>query len=83
MAVKDLPAPSEISAPRIGYAAMREPCLVRHTGTSKAQLLAAPAGFGVTRITVDRPRIIPALGRLCEATALTRNDSRATQRTGS
>ncbi len=51
-------------------------------GISEAQLVAAQAGRGVTRIAAEPDRIMPLLSGLDEVMALTRNDSCVIEKVG-
>ncbi|MFC3612525.1 hemin-degrading factor [Lutimaribacter marinistellae] len=61
---------------------MRERDLSDTLGITEAQLLAAHVGHGVTRISADMDRIMPALTRLGEVMALTRNESCVIEKVG-
>lgn len=75
-------APAEIRKARIDDRKLRERDFSDKLGISEAQLLAAHAGRGVTRITADMDRIMPAVNRLGEVMALTRNESCVIEKVG-
>lgn len=77
-----LPNTLEIRAARSENPKLRERDLAAKLGISEAQLLAAHVGQGVTRIAADMDRIIPALNRLGEVMALTRNESCVIEKVG-
>ncbi len=61
---------------------MRDRDLADSLGISEAQLVAADVGDTVTRITADLDRVMPAIGRLGEVMALTRNESCVIEKVG-
>ncbi|WP_294228286.1 iron chelate uptake ABC transporter family permease subunit [uncultured Shimia sp.] len=61
---------------------MRERELANKLGITEAQLLAPHLGKGVTRLSPDLDRLIPAVRRLGEVMALTGNDSCVIEKTG-
>lgn len=73
---------SEIRQARLGNPKMRERDLADKLGISEAQLLSAHLGQGVTRITPDLDAVMPAVMRLGEVMALTRNESCVIEKTG-
>lgn len=83
MALKDFTPPADIRKASLEYSNLRERDLAEKIGISEAQLLAAHVGQGVTCITADMDRIMPALSRLGEVMALTRNESCVIEKTGS
>lgn len=60
----------------------RERDLAARLGITEAQLVAARTGHGVTRITADPDRIMPAVTALGEVMALTRNASCVHEKVG-
>ncbi len=74
--------PSDIRNARRDNPKPRERDFAQITGISEAQLLAAHVGQGVTRITADLDRLIPAVSRLGEVMALTRNESCVIEKVG-
>lgn len=76
------PNPAEIRSARSENPKMRERDLSDRLGIAEAQLLAAHVGQGVTRISADMDRIMPALNRLGEVMALTRNESCVIEKVG-
>jgi putative hemin transport protein len=63
-------------------ATLRPRDLARSLGVTEADLVAAQTGHGATRIAAHPDRLMPALCRLGEVMALTRNDSAVHERTG-
>ena len=74
--------PADIRAARLADPALRERDLADRLQISEAQLVAAHIGQGVTRISADCDRIIPAVMRLGEVMALTRNESCVIEKVG-
>ena len=73
---------TEIRQARLDNPKMRERDLADTLGISEAQLLAAHLGQGVTRVTPDMDVLMPAVMRLGEVMALTRNESCVIEKTG-
>ncbi len=73
---------TEIQQARLDNPKMRERDLADTLGISEAQLLAAHLGQGVTRVTPDLDVLMPAIMRLGEVMALTRNESCVIEKTG-
>ncbi len=73
---------TEIKAARAENPKMRDRDLADILGISEAQLVAADVGDTVTRITADMDRVMPAIGRLGEVMALTRNESCVIEKIG-
>lgn len=76
------PTPTEIRMARSENPKLRERDLSDTLGITEAQLLAAHAGQGVTRITADIDQIIRAVNRLGEVMALTRSESCVIEKVG-
>lgn len=74
--------PFAIRAARHENPKMRDRDLATSLGISEAQLLAAFLGDGVTKITSDIDRIMPALNRLGDVMALTKNESCVIEKVG-
>lgn len=74
--------PGDIRAARIEHADLRDRDLADKLGIAEAQLVAAHIGHGVTRITADMDQIMPAMNRLGEVMALTRNESCVIEKVG-
>ncbi len=74
--------PADIRAARLASPDLRERDLADRLQISEAQLIAAHIGHGVTRISADYDRIIPAAMRLGEVMALTRNESCVIEKVG-
>lgn len=64
------------------HGTLRERDLAARLGIGEAQLLAARAGQGVTRIAASPDRVMPLLEGLGELMALTRNESCVIEKTG-
>lgn len=77
-----LQTPADIRAARLASPDLRERDLADRLQISEAELIAAHIGHGVTRISADCDRIIPAVMRLGEVMALTRNESCVIEKTG-
>ena len=77
-----LKTPADIRAARLASPDLRERDLADRLQISEAQLIAAHIGHGVTRISADYDRIIPAAMRLGEVMALTRNESCVIEKVG-
>ncbi|CUH52018.1 hemin-degrading factor [Shimia marina] len=75
MTTQSRPTPDAIRQARIDNPKMRERDLADSLGISEAELLAAHIGQGVTRISSELDKLIPAVMELGETMALTRNDS--------
>ncbi|WP_420003852.1 hemin-degrading factor [Arenibacterium sp. LLYu02] len=75
-------SPDAIRALRAEHSTLRARDFCETYGISEAELLAAETGRGVTRITADPDRLIPAVARLGEVMALTRNLSCVNERVG-
>ncbi|MCA0873553.1 hemin-degrading factor [Seohaeicola saemankumensis] len=82
MDVLDTITPAAIRTARQDNPKLRERDLADQLEISEAQLLAAHVGQGVTRIDADMGRVMPALSRLGEVMALTRNASCVIEKTG-
>ncbi|AVO39405.1 hemin-degrading factor [Pukyongiella litopenaei] len=82
MPIKDIPSPADIRAARVADPDLRERDLADRIGITEAQLLAAHIGHGVTPISADPDRVMPAINRLGEVMALTRNDSCVIEKIG-
>jgi len=82
MAPKTFLSDAEIRQARLDNPKMRERDLADKLGISEAQLLSAHLGEGVTRITPDLDAVMPAVMRLGEVMALTRNVSCVIEKTG-
>ena len=72
----------KIRQARLDNPKMRERDLADKLGITEAQLLAAHLGQGVTRLSSDLDKLVPAVMRLGEVMALTRNDSCVIEKTG-
>lgn len=82
MNVQDVVTSEDIRAARRDNTNIRERDLADKLGVTEAQLVAAQVGFGATRIVADMDRLIPAIFRLGEVMALTRNDSCVIEKVG-
>ena len=81
---QDIPTSADaIRALRAEHSTLRARDFCDTYGISEAQLLAADTGRGVTRISADPDRLMPAVERLGEVMALTRNISCVNERVGS
>ncbi|MFV0515031.1 MAG: hemin-degrading factor [Jhaorihella sp.] len=78
-----IPNPADIRAARQADPKSRPRDFCDALGIPEAQLLAADVGNGVTPIAADPDRLIPAVGRLGEVMALTRNESCVIEKVGS
>ena len=76
------PNPAAIRAAFDSSPNQRERDLAARLGITEAQLVAARTGHGVTRITADPDRLIPAVTALGEVMALTRNDACVHEKVG-
>ena len=74
--------PADIRAARLASPDLRDRDLADRLHITEAQLVAAHIGHGVTRISADCDRIIPAVMRLGEVMALTRNESCVIEKVG-
>ena len=72
----------EIRAERAKNPKMRDRDFATQLGIPEARLLAAYVGQGVTRITADLDAVMPAVGRLGDVMALTRNESCVIEKVG-
>ena len=72
----------EIRAAREQDPKMRDRDFAEKLGISEAHLVAAHVGKSATRITADMDRLMPALTRLGEVMALTRNESCVIEKVG-
>lgn len=72
----------EIKAARERDAKLRDRDFADKLGICEGQLVAAHVGETVTRITADMDRLMPALTRLGEVMALTRNESCVIEKVG-
>lgn len=72
----------DIKAARVENPKMRDRDLADKLGISEAELVAATLGETATRIVADPDRIMPALTRLGEVMALTRNESCVIEKVG-
>ncbi len=80
---QDIPTSADaIRALRAEHSTLRARDFCDTYGLSEAQLLAADTGRGVTRISADPDRLMPAVERLGEVMALTRNISCVNERVG-
>lgn len=82
MAQTDFLSPETIRAARLDTPNLRDRDLADKLEITEAHLVAAHVGHGVTRITPDLDRVIPALNRLGEVMALTRNESCVIEKVG-
>ncbi len=82
MTMEDVLSSEKIRAARRDDAKLRERDLAEKLGVSEAQLVAAYVGQGVTRITADMEQLMPAIVRLGEVMALTRNASCVIEKVG-
>lgn len=73
---------ADIRSARIENPNSRDRDLADTLGIAEAQLVAAHVGHGVTRLTGDMDRIMPAISRLGEVMALTRNESCVIEKVG-
>lgn len=76
------PNPAAIRAALNDSPKQRERDIATRLGIAEAQLVAARTGHGVTRITADPDRIMPAVTGLGEVMALTRNTSCVHEKVG-
>lgn len=79
---KHLLPPADIRAARTAHPDLRERDLADKIGISEAQLVAAHIGQGVTPVSADLDRVMPAINRLGEVMALTRNESCVIEKVG-
>ncbi len=82
MADTPLPPPEALRAARADDPKMRDRDLADRLGAREAQLAAAFAGEGVTRIAAAPSRILPLVPALGEVMGLTRNDSCVHEKVG-
>lgn len=82
MSEQTTPAPEEIRQARAENPKMRDRDFAARLKISEAQLVAAYAGHGVTRIQPKPDDIIPRLTALGEVMALTRNESCVIEKAG-
>ncbi|GAA6178626.1 MULTISPECIES: hemin-degrading factor [unclassified Shimia] len=82
MTMGDVLSSEDIRAAKIENAKMRERDLAQKLGVSEAQLVAAHTGHGVTRIHAELESLMPAVARLGEVMALTRNESCVIEKVG-
>lgn len=78
----DTPSPEMIRTARLDAPKLRDRDLAVRLGISEGHLVAAHVGRGVTRISPEMDRLIPALNRLGEVMALTRNESCVIEKVG-
>lgn len=82
MAEGSAPAPELLRQARIDNPAARDRDLAESLGATEAQLVAAHAGHGATRIAAAPTRLLPLVPALGEVMALTRNDSAVHEKVG-
>jgi putative hemin transport protein len=80
--VTQAPSPFEIRTAKAENPKMRDRDLADKLGISEAELVAAHVGRGVTRINPHPDHLMPAVSRLGEVMALTRNISAVHERMG-
>ena len=76
------PDPSELRAAMAEKDTLRPRDLARTLGVAEADLVAAQVGRAAVRIAADPDRLVPAVCRLGEVMALTRNESAVHERIG-
>ncbi len=74
--------PAALRAARLDHPKLRERDLAASLGLSEAALAAAHVGHGAVRIAAHPDALIPAVERLGEVMALTRNDSAVHEKVG-